>query len=157
MVGEAMVGDRAMRGWALFLIGLGAAVSFAAPADSAPVYHAGEWQTRNDAGPAHLLCERNDHVMDQATIGRMMNQPGMSCAPGDLHTVGPVTTFSTSCKVAGGLMTMNDTITWQGPDTYTSRVRSHFAGGKIAIPDMDMTQVARRLGPCRPGDTPSRY
>ena len=141
---------------ALVTFGLCAAMAASASA-SPPFLQAGEWQTRTGSGAPVLICHQKDHAMDQAALFRMTNRPGMSCAPGAFNSVGGVTTLSTRCQVAGGTMIMNDTITQQGPDAYTSHIRSHFTGGKIPMPDMDFTQVARRLGPCRPGDRPTPY
>jgi hypothetical protein len=141
----------------IFLSGVCAAASTAALAQSSPVLHAGEWRTRNGDGPINLICESGDHVQDQATLDRMMKMRGAQCEVGDLHRAGPVTTFSTSCHVGGGQMRVQDTITWQGPDSYAIRMHSHMDGGSVAMPDMDITQVAQRVGPCRPGDRPSRY
>ena len=141
----------------LLLAGLCIAASSASVADAQMVMHAGEWQTRNDNGRTNLVCEHTDHTFDRATFTRMMSASGAVCTVGDVHTTGMATTVSASCQVAGGHMTTTDTITWRGPDSYTSHVRSHFEGGKIAIPDMDITQVAQRLGPCKPGDRQSPY
>ncbi len=139
------------------LFGLCLALSSAAAAHAEMVAHAGEWQTRNDNGPINLICEHADHKFDRATMERMLTRPGMVCTVGDLRTAGMVTIISASCQVAGGRMTTVDTITWRGPDAYTSHMKSHFEGGKIAIPDMDMTQAAQRLGACKPGDRQSPY
>ena len=126
--------------------------SAAAHADPASVLRAGEWETRNDNGPVNHICHLEDHAFDRATLDWMMGAERAKCAPADVGMSGPVTTYATTCEVAGGRMTVHGTITAQGPDAFTTHIQSHFEGGTIKMPDMDMSQVARRTGPCRPGD-----
>lgn len=139
------------------LIALCAILSFATGSIAAPFYRAGEWQSRTDNGPPNLICHQSDHTLDQAALTRMFSGPGQKCSPGQLTTIGPVTTVSVTCQMAGGSLTTSGTITAQGPDAYISRLHAHLTGGKMTIPDMDITQVAKRLGACRPGDRPSPY
>jgi hypothetical protein len=128
---------------------------FAVQAYAAPTTRNGEWETSNDGGPKHLVCEKTDHTFDAATLDKAMHMAGAKCAPGIFHDGGTVVTFKVICEIGGGKLTSNSVITATGPDSYTTRLTSHMEGGPMKMPDMDMTQTARRLGPCKPGDTPS--
>ena len=130
-------------------------VAFVVQAVAAPVVRSGEWETSIDGGPKHLVCEKSDHTFDQASLAKAMALSGAKCAPGDYHDTGTVVTYKTVCEIGGGKMTSGSIITATGPDSYTTRSTSHMDGGQYKIPDMDMTQTARRLGPCKPGDKPS--
>ena len=146
-----------MKSTGLAALAVFVASASAALADPPPQLRAGEWETRNDNGPAHRICERNDHAFDAVAVNRMLSAGGTKCAPAEVHTSGPVTTYSSTCVIAGGRLTTHGVMTSHGPDAYTSRSQSHYEGGTMKLPDMDMTQVSRRLGPCQPGDTISKY
>jgi hypothetical protein len=98
-----------------------------------------------------------DRTFDQATFSKIMALSGAKCATGTLNVAGAVISFSASCDIAGGHLTVFTTITATGPDAYTTRSRSHYVGGQIKMPDMDITETSRRLGACKPGDKPSPF
>jgi opacity protein-like surface antigen len=133
----------------------GAAI--AAQANAAQVIHAGDWETTMDGGPAHHTCMSTDHALDQATINKTLASAGLKCAPVDWHQAGNATTYVSVCDVAGGKLTTNSVMTTTGPDSYTTHSKSHLVGGQMKMPDMDMTQTARRDGPCTPGEKPSKF
>jgi hypothetical protein len=126
---------------------------------AAPVRHAGEWETTIDKGQPLIACFPVDETLDENTMMRPLAKiPCASCKMNSIKTVGDVTSISMQCVIGGSTMTTNATITVTGPDAFTSRVQS--MGGAIKmpngqtmpIPDSDTVTVARRLGPCKPGD-----
>jgi hypothetical protein len=137
---------------------LGAALAGAAWA--APlVRQAGEWETTIDNGKPMLFCYPTDVTLDQSYVMQSMSKlPGANCTMSDMKTVGNVTSYSLQCTVGGSLMTSSGTITVTGPDSFTGKSHSHGGvikmpnGQAVAMPDMDIVNVSRRLGPCKPGD-----
>jgi hypothetical protein len=89
--------------------------------------------------------------------------PGASCKLNNIKTVGDVTSISMECNIGGSTMTSSATITVTGPDAFTSRVQSKGGaikmpnGQTVPIPDSETVTVARRLGPCKPGDRQIKY
>jgi len=134
------------------------AVSITA-ASAAPVRHAGEWETIIDKGKPLIACFPVDETFDENTMTRpLLKIPGASCKMDSLKTVGDVTSFSMQCNISGSMMTSSGTITVTGPDSFTSNVQTKGGimkmpnGQTIPIPDSDTVTVARRLGPCKPGE-----
>jgi hypothetical protein len=131
----------------VFLVGAGA------------VRRSGEWEVTVDNGRPRVVCFPTDQTFDQQTLTRAMAKiPGSSCTMTTLTTVGDVLTFATQCAVQGTTISTNGTITRTGPDAFISKVHSHGGAVKLpsgqtyTIPDMDIVNVSRRLGPCKPGD-----
>jgi hypothetical protein len=136
------------------------AVSASAARAEQMVRHAGEWETTLDNGRPMVMCFPTDQTFDQNTITKPMAKlpGGANCTVNNWSTAGNVTSYSLQCTIGGSQMTTTGTITATGPDAYTSK--SHTHGGKIPMPngqvqdmpDMDMTTVSHRVGPCKPGD-----
>jgi hypothetical protein len=123
------------------------------------VRHAGEWETIIDNGKPLIMCFPTDAVVGPNYILRSMAKlPNAHCTMNNWTTTGNVTSYSLQCTIGGGVMTTSGTMTVTGPDALSGK--SHTHGGAIkmpngqtmTIPDMDMTTVSRRLGPCKPGD-----
>jgi hypothetical protein len=134
-----------------------AALAGAAQTAQAATARAGEWETVLDGGKPNLVCLHQDRTFDAATIEKMSQAPGLKCDFSNLHSSGAAASISAVCAVGGGRMSIETVITSTGPDSYVTRTRSHFEGGSMKIPDMDMTQTGRRLGDCKPGDRQSPY
>jgi hypothetical protein len=136
------------------------ALAAAAAANAAPlVRHSGEWETRIDNGQPLLTCYTTDTPFDQNYVMQKMSKiPGGNCKVSDFNTMGSVLSYSVECTVGGAAMTSSGTITVTGPDALSGKVHSHggvlkMGNGKaMTIPDTDMTETFRRLGPCKPGD-----
>ncbi len=126
-------------------------------ADPAQVMHAGEWESRVGDGPPRLICLKTDRPFDQETLAKMTQKAGATCTLGDVKEAGPVITYLTSCNIAGAKMILHGTITVNAPDTYVSRTQSHFEGGPVKLPDMDLTVASHRVGSCQPGDIQSPF
>jgi hypothetical protein len=126
-------------------------------ADPVQVMHAGEWESRVGDGQPRLICMKTDRPFDQETLSKMTQKAGAACTLSDVKEAGAVITYLTSCNLAGGKMILHGTITVNAPDTYVSRTQSHFEGGPVKLPDMDLTVASRRLGPCQPGDIQSPF
>jgi hypothetical protein len=123
------------------------------------VRHAGEWETTVDNGKPIILCFPTDVPLDQNYVLQSMSRlPGAECTVTNMTTVGAVTSYSMRCTIGGSLMTSSGTITATGPDSFTGKAHSHggaikMSNGKdMALKDMDVVSVSRRLGPCKPGD-----
>lgn len=123
------------------------------------VRHAGEWETTIDNGKPILFCYPTDVTLDQGYVMQSMSKlPGANCTMGSMKTVDNVTSYSLQCTIGGSLMTSSGTITVTGPDSVTGKAHSHGGvikmpnGQAVAMPDMDIVNVSRRLGPCKPGD-----
>jgi hypothetical protein len=77
---------------------------------------------------------------------------------GSMNTVGNVTSYSMQCTIGGSPMTSSGTFTVTGPDSFAGKAHSHGGmikmpdGKAVAMPDTDIVNVSRRLGPCKPGD-----
>lgn len=140
-----------------------AALSIAS-ASAAPVRHAGEWETVIDKGQPLIACFPQDETLDENTMMRPLAKiPGASCKLKSIKTVGDVTSISMECNIGGSTMTSSATITVTGPDAFTSKVQSKGGaikmpnGQTVPIPDSETVTVARRLGPCKPGDRQIKY
>jgi len=123
------------------------------------VRQAGEWETTIDNGKPMLFCYPTDVTLDQSYVMQSMSKlPGANCTMSDMKTVGNVTSYSLQCTVGGSQMISSGTITVTGPDSFTGKSHSHGGvlkmpnGQAVAMPDMDIVNVSRRLGPCKPGD-----
>jgi opacity protein-like surface antigen len=134
-------------------------VAIIAQANAAQVVRAGDWETTIDGGPARHTCMGTDRTFDQASMAKTLALTGQKCASVNWHQAGNVTTFESVCNVAGGKLTTRSVITVTGPDSFTTHSSGHMVGGtvKMSDKDLDMTQTARRDGPCTPGEKPSRY
>jgi hypothetical protein len=130
-----------------------------AQANAAQVIRAGDWETTIDGGAAHHSCLGTDRTFDHATMAKTLASSGQKCASVDWHQAGNVTTYESVCDVAGGKLTTRSVITVTGPDSFTTHSSGHMVGGtvKMSDKDLDMTQMARRDGPCKPGEKPSKY
>ena len=133
-------------------------------ASAAPVRHPGEWETVIDKGQPLIACFPQDETLDENTMMRPLAKiPGASCKLNNIKTVGDVTSISMECNIGGSTMTSSATITVTGPDAFTSRVQSKGGaikmpnGQTVPIPDSETVTVARRLGPCKPGDRQIKY
>jgi hypothetical protein len=133
-------------------------------ASAAPVRHAGEWETIIDKGQPLIACFPVDETLDENTMMRPLAKiPGASCKLNSIKTVGDVTSISMECNIGGSTMTSSATIKVTGPDAFTSRVQSKGGaikmpnGQTVPIPDSETVTVARRLGPCKPGDRQIKY
>jgi hypothetical protein len=126
-------------------------------ADAVQVMHAGEWESRIGEGQPRLICLKSDRPFDRETLTKMTEKAGASCTLGDVKEAGSVITYVTSCDLAGGKMILHGTITVNAPDTYVSRTQSHFEGGPVKVPDMDLTVSSHRIGSCQPGDIQSPF
>ncbi len=126
-------------------------------AEPAQVMHAGEWESRIGDGQPRLICLKTDRPFDPETLMKMTEKVGAKCTLSDVKQAGSVITYVTSCNIMGGKMTSHGTITVNAPDAYVSRSQSHFEGGPVKMPDMDLTVASHRIGPCQPGDTQSPF
>jgi hypothetical protein len=126
---------------------------------AAPVRHAGEWETIIDKGQPLIACFPIDETFDENTMMRpLLKLPGASCKMDSFKAVGDVTSFSMQCNINGSMMISSGTITVTGPDAFTTNVQTKGGiikmpnGQTVPIPDSDTVTVARRLGPCKPGE-----
>jgi hypothetical protein len=133
--------------------------ALATQANAAQVVRAGDWETTIDNFAPRHTCMGTDRTFDQASMVKTLELSGQKCASVDWHQAGNVTTYESVCDVAGGKLTTRSVITVTGPDSFTTRSTGHMVGGtvKMSDKDLDMTQVARRIGPCTPGEKRSKY
>jgi hypothetical protein len=123
------------------------------------VRRAGEWETTIDNGQPRILCFPTDVTLDKNYVTQPMSKlHAADCTITNMETVGAVTSYSIRCTVGGSPMTSSGTITATGPDSFTGKIHSHGGvikmrnGKEVALSDMDIVTVSRRLGPCKPGD-----
>ena len=129
-------------------------------AAAAPARRAGEWRTVIDNRAPQIACLPVDKTLDRKSVTiDLARMSPMTCRLNGITTVGLVTSIVVQCTQPGiGVMTMKGTTVAIGPDAFASTMHSHTAyyepdsGKRIAAPDTTMTSVARRLGPCKPGD-----
>ena len=133
------------------------ALGAASPAFALPTIQAGAWANKVNDGPVRRVCQVMDRTFDPATITKIMAIAGAPCTVGQIRTLGSITAFSNTCQIAGGTLTTFTTINSIGPDAYSTRSQSHYAGGPQAMPDQDDTVVSKRIGPCSPGDPKSPW
>jgi len=126
-------------------------------AEPVQVMHAGEWESRIGNGQPRLICLKTDRPFDLETLTKMTEKAGARCILSDVKEADSVISYITSCDIAGGKMILHGTITVNAPDTYVSRSQSHYEGGPIKMPDMDLTVASHRVGPCQPGDSQSPF
>jgi hypothetical protein len=130
--------------------------AIATPAFAAVTLHGGEWQTRVNDGPTHLVCLSGDRTFDAPTLSKMFAMEGVTCSPPKIASTINGASYDAICQVGGGKLTVNEVISTTGPDAYTTHSKSHFEGS-MKMPDGDDTQTSRRLGPCKPGDLKSPF
>jgi hypothetical protein len=126
---------------------------------SAPVRHAGEWETTIDKGQPLVACFPVDETFDEKFMMQSMSKlPGTTCKVENLKTEGNVTSYSMHCDINGSPMNSSATITVTGPDAFATKVHTEGAtikmpnGQTVPIPAGDTVTVAHRLGPCKPGE-----
>jgi len=129
----------------------------AAQAKPTHVMRAGEWESRVGGAPKRLICLKADRPFDPVTLTKMSDRVSAKCHIGDVNETGAAITYVTMCDIAGGHMVVHGTITVDSDDSYISRSKSHFEGGQVRLPDMDLTVTSHRVGPCQPGDTQSPF
>jgi hypothetical protein len=146
------------------LIGILYAASLAAASAEPLIQRAGEWETTVDNGKPIIRCFPADIILDRNYVMQSMSKlPGANCSISNITTAGAVTSYSMQCTVGGSQMISSGTITATGPDSFSGKAHSH--GGSIKMPngkemaleDMDVVTVSRRLGPCKPGDPQARH
>lgn len=126
---------------------------------AAPVRHAGEWETTIDKGQPMVACFPEDETLDESLLTKSMSKlPGATCKVDSLKTVGDVTSYAMHCDFGTSTMNSSGTITVTGPDAFTTKVQTKGgvikmpSGQAVPIPDNESVTVARRLGPCKPGE-----
>jgi hypothetical protein len=136
----------------VFLLAATLGLGGAAQADETMMLRAGEWRIVRD-GPApgvQLICYDSDRPLGQMT-DRGMND----CVQNRVVTGGTLLTIDAICRTADKLVTVHGTIQSLGVNAYRadSRIRFHHAGQANGA-DVSIRVIAKRLGPCRPGDVP---
>src|ERR1700761_2572211 len=126
---------------------------------AAPVRHAGEWETTIDKGQPLVACFPTDETFDENFMTKPMSKlPNTTCKVENLKTEGNVTSLSMHCDINGSPMNSSATITVTGPDAFATKVHTEAGvikmpnGQTVPIPAGDTVTVARRLGPCKPGE-----
>jgi hypothetical protein len=150
-----MVGDLNMTRFFPLLAVTAALTGAAAPAGSASV-HAGEWETLVNGGHRKLICQHHDLTFDQPTVTKMFQGKGLKCAIDSFNASGAQISVHETCTTVAGTAAGDTVMTIASEDAYTSRTKGHMISG-LPLPNIDITQTARRLGDCKPGDVQSPY
>jgi hypothetical protein len=130
----------------------------AAPADSAMVRKAGEWEVTvsnpamNMAPAPRKICFGTDKSITDVVDNPMMKD----CSVKLSSVTGTSAVIDASCDTPNKMRVATHTvITMVSSDAYHSETSAHYEGGAPGMPsDMKFTNDARRLGPCQPGETP---
>ena len=127
------------------------------------VRRAGEWETTIDNSQPRILCFPTDVTLDKNYVMQPMSKlHAADCTITNMETVGAVTSYSIRCTVGGSPMTSSGTITATGPDSFTGKIHSHGGvikmrnGKEVALSDMDIVTVSRRLALASPATDKSR-
>ena len=126
------------------------AAAVPARAEDAMILKAGEWSVMvdNQPGEPHLICYGEDHPLGQIAGGQMDG-----CVQHSTVSGGKVMTIDAICRTPGSRVLVHGTITALGHDTYRTDSdllfdRAGFGGRR----GVSLKILARRVGPCRPGD-----
>nr|WP_294512042.1 hypothetical protein [uncultured Rhodopila sp.] len=129
---------------------LAAAIGFAAPAFAGDTMtlRAGEWTVvRDGQDDLTKICYGADHPIGQLA-GAGLNE----CVQSSVASPSNVVTIDAICQMAIGRVIVHGTIRPTGADAFRADSRITFDGAASKTVSLGIT--ARRLGPCRPGDTP---
>jgi hypothetical protein len=148
-----MVGDLNMKRFFPLLALTTALASVAAPAFALSV-QAGEWENLQSGGHRKLVCLRHDRTFDEASVTKMSQGPGLKCVIDTFNASGDQVSFHATCTFAPGTASADATMTITSRDSYTSHTKAHMIKG-LPLPSLDVIVTSRRLGDCKPGDTPA--
>jgi len=138
------------------LLALTAALAAAAAPACAASVHAGEWETLQNGGHRKLICQHHDLTFDQATLTKMSQSPAVKCVINSFNASDAQISVHETCTIVAGTASVDMVMTIASADAYTSHTKGRMVSG-LHFPDIDITQTARRLGDCKPGDTQSPY
>jgi hypothetical protein len=130
-------------------------VAGVANADSPIVIKAGRWEASfgdPNAKPMYT-CRKADAVLDEKSVTSAMGPMAADCSKMDFNRTSDGMTYSLVCKVQEMTITSSGTTTFLGADSFTTVSHTHVEGGKIQVPDQNMSMHFRRLGSeCQPSD-----
>jgi hypothetical protein len=155
-VGPTLLKDQTMKTLFQALLAGAALVATAGPA-AAMTFHAGEWTNVVPGGQTNVSCLQHDQDFNAALLTKMAQMPGANCTINNLKMSPLAASYTMVCTIGGGRMTIDSVLNVTGIDAYFTRAKSHFVGGSIKMPDMDMSQTAHRTGGCKPGDRVSPW
>ncbi len=115
------------------------------------ILRAGEWIIVRD-GPekqAKKICYNEDHPLGQIAGGED------TCVQSLVETRGKTLDVNAICLIPGARVIIRGIIRTLGPDTYHTDSHIHFdRADNAGTADVSLGLTAKRMGPCKPGDTP---
>jgi hypothetical protein len=125
---------------------------------NAATIRAGEWEVTvkmGAAGPTPMvrkICYPADVPVSAQYLANAMGRMRADCAKPDTQVSGNVMMLAIVCKFQQMTMTTKSTTTFDG-DAYHTDTQTHTDNPINGMPaDMAMTQDAKWVGPCQPGD-----
>jgi hypothetical protein len=139
----------------LLLLLLGCAVATSAVAGDMPKRKAGLWEMHTQmegmpGGPPIQMCvdPASDNLMQQ----QAKEKP--NCSTMDVKTGAGRTTIHAVCRMQGSTMTMDAVYTGNFESGYKGDMKMRHSPPIQGMSDAHMTQEAKWLGPCKPGQKP---
>ncbi len=139
-------------------LALGLALAAAATAADLPKRKSGLWEMKTQMegvpsqGPMQMCVDQNsDNLMQERATKEKMN-----CSVMDINRgLGGKTTIHSVCKIdAATTATTDAVITGDFDSGYKSDMKIRYTPPMHGMSEMKMTQEAKWLGPCKPGQRP---
>lgn len=139
----------------LSLLLLGAVVASSAAAGEAPKRKPGLWEIRTQVedmpgGPPIQMCvdRASDNLMQQ----RAKEKP--DCSTMEVKKGASATTVHAVCRMEGSTMTMDAVYTGSFESSYKGDMKMRYSPPMHGLSESHMTQEAKWLGACKPGQKP---
>ena len=138
-------------------------VAQSARAEPSFVMQAGEWEwtTKVDGAPnlqqpTRRICSPKEVVDGSEFDSRAKAIPGSTCTKGAGTVSSNTAIYTEVCIVPAKnmRMQMQTIVTMDEPDTFSVHTAWHTIGGPGPMRDGGITNMAHRLGACRPAGTP---
>lgn len=139
----------------LFMLLLGGVLATGAAAGDMPKRKAGLWELHTQmegmpGGPPIQMCvdPASDNLMQQ----RAQEKP--DCSTTDVKTSAGRTTIHAVCRMQGSTVTMDGVYTGNFQSGYKGDMKMRYNPPIQGMSETHMTQEAKWLGPCKPGQKP---
>ena len=141
---------------AVMIIGLSASLATTATAADMPKRKAGLWEInmRMDGAPSmgpiqQCIDQNTDNLMQQKA-----KEQKPDCSVMDVKTSGNRVTIHSVCNMEGTTVTSDGVFEGAFDASYRGTMKSRYNPPMHGMSESNMTQEARWLGPCKPGQKP---